>query len=55
MTEREVPVVEAPRRAGDPPRLVASNERALQLLGWAPTRDLRAMVSDAYRFEQTRG
>ena len=52
VTGREVPVVEAPRRAGDPPVLVASNELAGQLLGWAPTRDLRAMVSDAWRFEQ---
>ena len=24
------------RRAGDPPVLVASNERALELLGWRP-------------------
>jgi len=55
VTGREVPVVDAPRRAGDPPRLVASNARALELLGWAPTRDLRAMVTDAYRFEQERG
>ena len=55
VTGREVPVVESPRRAGDPPRLVASNERALQVLGWTPTRDLRAMIADAYRFEQARG
>ena len=50
-----VPVVEAPRRAGDPPVLVASNERARELLGWAPTRDLAAMVEDAWRFEQNLG
>jgi UDP-glucose 4-epimerase len=51
VTGRDVPVVEAPRRAGDPARLVASNARALELLGWTPTRDLQAMVADAYRFE----
>jgi UDP-glucose 4-epimerase len=51
VTGTQVPVVEAPRRAGDPARLVASNERAAQLLGWTPTSDLRAMVEDAYRFE----
>jgi UDP-glucose 4-epimerase len=52
VSEREVPLVEAPRRAGDPPVLVASNELAGELLGWAPTRDLRTMVEDAWAFEQ---
>jgi UDP-glucose 4-epimerase len=47
---REVPVQEAGRRAGDPPTLIASNERAEQLLGWRPQRDLRTMVADAQRF-----
>jgi UDP-glucose 4-epimerase len=47
---REVPVDEAPRRAGDPPVLIASNERAEQLLGWRPTRDLHAMIADAWAF-----
>jgi UDP-glucose 4-epimerase len=51
VTGREVPVIEAPRRAGDPPVLVASNDRAAQLLGWTPTSDLRAMIEDAHRFE----
>lgn len=51
---REVPVAESARRAGDPPVLVASNERARELLGWVPARDLHAMVEDAYRFEQGR-
>jgi UDP-glucose 4-epimerase len=53
VTGRDVPVVEAPRRAGDPPTLVASNDLALEVLGWSPTRDLRAMVADAWQFEQT--
>jgi UDP-glucose 4-epimerase len=52
VTGREVPVVEAGRRAGDPATLVASNERAGELLGWRPTRDLRQMVSDAWDFYQ---
>jgi UDP-glucose 4-epimerase len=47
---RPVPIVESPRRAGDPPVLVASNERAASLLGWTPERDLRAMVADAWKF-----
>ena len=48
---RPVPIIESPRRAGDPPVLIASNERAAALLGWSPERDLHAMVADAWRFE----
>jgi UDP-glucose 4-epimerase len=52
VTGSPVPVVEAPRRAGDVAVLVASNEKAAQLLGWRPTRDLAAMIDDAWRFER---
>ena len=52
VTGREVPVTEVARRVGDPAVLVASNEYAQSLLGWRPTRELTAMVSDAWRFEQ---
>jgi UDP-glucose 4-epimerase len=45
---RPVPVVESPRRPGDPAVLVASIERAEHLLGWRPERDLRRMIDDAY-------
>jgi UDP-glucose 4-epimerase len=39
-----------PRRAGDPPVLVASPERAKRVLGWAPQRpSLEAIVQDAWR------
>ncbi|MGJ9424959.1 UDP-glucose 4-epimerase GalE [Nesterenkonia halotolerans] len=48
VTGREVPAVEEPRRAGDPAVLVASGQRALDDLGWQPTRDIRQMVSDAW-------
>ncbi|MFN2560229.1 MAG: UDP-glucose 4-epimerase GalE [Jatrophihabitans sp.] len=51
-TGSEVPVVEAPRRAGDPPVLIASNEKAAAVLDWHPTRDLAAMIDDSWRFEQ---
>jgi UDP-glucose 4-epimerase len=33
---RPIPVVEKPRRPGDPPRLVAAATRAVQELGWKP-------------------
>ena len=54
VTGLEVPVVEAERRAGDPPVLIASNERAAEFLGWRPERDLAQMISDAWDFEQSR-
>ncbi|WP_375492758.1 UDP-glucose 4-epimerase GalE [uncultured Jatrophihabitans sp.] len=48
VTERPVPVDEVARRPGDPAVLVAANERAGELLGWEPSRDLRSMVADAW-------
>jgi UDP-glucose 4-epimerase len=40
----------APRRPGDPPRLVGSSERAQKLLGWTPHRsDLRQVIANAAR------
>jgi UDP-glucose 4-epimerase len=52
VTGREVPVVEADRRAGDPAVLIASNARAATLLGWSPERDLAQMIADAATFER---
>jgi UDP-glucose 4-epimerase len=52
VTGTEVPIVEAARRAGDPPVLVASNARAAEVLDWHPQRDLTAMVADAWTFAQ---
>jgi len=36
VTGHEIPVVEKPRRAGDPPRLVAASEKIHSELGWRP-------------------
>jgi UDP-glucose 4-epimerase len=52
VTGSPVPVVESPRRAGDVAVLVASNEKAAELLGWRPSRDLPVMIADAWRFER---
>jgi UDP-glucose 4-epimerase len=41
-----------PRRAGDPPVLVAAHERAAALLGWRPRRSLRDAVADAWTWMQ---
>ncbi len=36
VTGHPIPAVEAPRRAGDPPRLVAAADKARRELGWQP-------------------
>jgi UDP-glucose 4-epimerase len=36
ITGRKIPVLEKPRRPGDPPRLVAAAEKAKRELGWKP-------------------
>jgi UDP-glucose 4-epimerase len=36
VTGKKIPTVEKPRRPGDPPRLVASAEKAIRELGWSP-------------------
>ncbi len=48
VTGVDIPVEIGPRRAGDPAGLVASSARIRAELGWAPERDLRAMVADAW-------
>ncbi|MEZ4655846.1 MAG: UDP-glucose 4-epimerase GalE [Candidatus Eisenbacteria bacterium] len=50
---REVPWNPAERRAGDPPRLVASSEQARRVLGWRPSRDrLESIVESALRWRE---
>lgn len=53
VTGREVRVEDAPRRPGDPPRLVADAGKARQLLGWQPVySSLEAIVSHAWNWEK---
>lgn len=49
-TGKSVPLQMAPRRPGDAPALVADNAKARQMLGWAPSRDLDAILSSAWRW-----
>jgi UDP-glucose 4-epimerase len=45
-------VREAPRRAGDPPAIVASAQKVRSLLGWQPSHaDLEEIVRSAYAWE----
>ncbi len=48
ITGHRIPLKEFPRRAGDPPRLVASHARARAELGWQPRRGLDLMISSAW-------
>jgi UDP-glucose 4-epimerase len=46
-------IVESPRRAGDPPQLIAAASRIRELLGWAPRHDdLTGIVRSALAWEQ---
>lgn len=48
VAERPVPHVVAPRRAGDPSRLVASSAKARAELAWAPQQTLETIVRTAW-------
>ncbi|WP_248914234.1 UDP-glucose 4-epimerase GalE [Pseudomonas moorei] len=53
VTGQDICVSEAPRRAGDPPRLVADPRRAQALLGWQPRfASLEQIVTHAWKWEQ---
>jgi UDP-glucose 4-epimerase len=46
---KTVPAHYGPRRAGDPPELVADSAKARRLLGWQPRYDdITALVSTAW-------
>jgi UDP-glucose 4-epimerase len=51
-TAKRIPCVESPRRAGDPPRLLASHERIRTELSWQPRRDLQEMIASAWAWRQ---
>ena len=53
VTGRYIEAVEAPRRAGDPPVLVAASQRIRDELGWIPEKPkLSDMISDAWDWMQ---
>ncbi len=52
VTGRTIEVTDAPRRAGDPPRLVADASRASKVLGWTPQfSSLEQIVAHAWAWE----
>jgi UDP-arabinose 4-epimerase len=55
VTGRKIPRTMAPRRQGDPPRLVADARLAGRLLGWSAARsDLDTVIADAWRWHRHR-
>jgi UDP-glucose 4-epimerase len=55
VTGHPIPAVERPRRAGDPPTLVASSRKARDELGWVPRKsELAAMIGDAWAWMRAR-
>ncbi len=53
VTGHPIPAEVAPRRPGDPPRLVADASRIREVLGWEPrTTELRDIVASAWSWHQ---
>jgi UDP-glucose 4-epimerase len=54
VTGHAIPAEDAPRRPGDPARLVASADRARDELNWLPKfPDLKTIVSHAWAWHQS--
>ncbi len=54
VTNRAVPFTEGARREGDCTKLVSGSQRAMDELGWNPTRStMRQMITDAWRWHQS--
>jgi UDP-glucose 4-epimerase len=51
ITGKKIPAIEKPRRPGDPPKLVASAEKAIRELGWKPQYPrLEDIVASAWKW-----
>ena len=54
VTGRNIPVEDAPRRAGDPPQLVGDSRKAREVLGWKPQfPELDKIIESAWNRHQT--
>ena len=53
VTGQKIDIVEKPRRAGDPPRLIASSDKIKRELGWTPQFQSRdASIESAWKWHQ---
>jgi UDP-glucose 4-epimerase len=51
VTGKDIPIVNQPRRPGDPPRLIASAQKAHEVLGWRPQfEQITDIVSSAWNW-----
>ena len=51
VTGKDIPVKMGERRAGDPERLVASSDKAKEILGWTPEYDdIEKIIHSAWRW-----
>lgn len=50
VTKKKLDIKTAPRRAGDPPELVANSNKAKKELGWVAKHDLESVVTTAWNF-----
>jgi UDP-glucose 4-epimerase len=54
VTGRPIPTKECPRRAGDPPSLVASSAKIIRQFGWKPAYpDLATIIEHAWKWHST--
>lgn len=54
VTGRKLDLPVAPRRPGDPPRLVAGSKKARNLLAWVPEHDLESIVRTAWEWSKAK-
>ena len=53
VTGHPIPAVISPRRGGDPAKLIASSEKAKNILGWKPEHaDLEEIISTAWKWHK---
>jgi UDP-glucose 4-epimerase len=53
ISHADIPVQEEGRRAGDPVAIYGDNQRAWQLLGWAPEKGLEEIIASAWQWHST--
>lgn len=53
VTGHEIPTIIGERREGDPPKLIASNEKAKKILNWEPRFNLNKIIKSAWEWHST--
>ena len=54
VTGHPIPAEMAPRRSGDPAQLIASSDKAMEVLGWKPEQnDLETIIASAWNWHRS--